>query len=83
MKEFKKEKERRKSGAEGGPAQKWKYSAVLAFLDPHITPRETSGNMPAQRVEEQAAGYDQPEEPEEEAAAGDMSGAEYLSVIWW
>ena len=30
---------------------KWRFSAVLSFLDPLTTPRETSGNM-GQGVEE-------------------------------
>ena len=67
-KEFRKEKERRKSGSEAGSARRWKYLAVLSFLDPHITPRETSGNM-SRVEEEQEAGYDHLEEPEEDAAA--------------
>ena len=25
--------------------KKWKYSAILSFLEPFVTPRETSSNM--------------------------------------
>ncbi|KAK0153079.1 Transcription factor Adf-1 [Merluccius polli] len=34
-----------KSGAAAGTGRKWKYLGVLSFLDPFITPRQTSGNM--------------------------------------
>lgn len=50
LKERKKET-KRKSGSGAGTGKWWKYSAVLSFLYPFITPRETSGNM-GQGVEE-------------------------------
>ena len=33
---------------------KWKFAGVLSFLDPFVTPRETSSNLPrgAEEVEE-------------------------------
>ncbi|XP_034540614.1 transcription factor Adf-1-like [Notolabrus celidotus] len=63
LKERRKDTERR-SGSAAGAAKKWKYSVVLSFLDPFVTPKETSGNM-AQGVEDTAE-YDH----QEEAAAG-------------
>ena len=43
-------RERRKgtevrSGAAAGSGKKWKYFAVLSFLDPFVSPRETSSNL--------------------------------------
>ncbi|KAK5613477.1 hypothetical protein CRENBAI_021263 [Crenichthys baileyi] len=69
-KECKKEKDKKKSGAAAGTAQKWKYLAGLSFLEPFITPRETTSNMQRGFEKVQAAGYNHPEEPEEAAAAG-------------
>uniref|UniRef100_A0A8C2Z8S6 MADF domain-containing protein n=1 Tax=Cyclopterus lumpus TaxID=8103 RepID=A0A8C2Z8S6_CYCLU len=43
----------KRSGSGAGSLKKWKYSAVLSFLDPFITPRETSGNMGERDIEEQ------------------------------
>ncbi|XP_053184282.1 transcription factor Adf-1-like [Scomber japonicus] len=55
-------RERRKgtesrSGAAAGTAKKWKYFAVLSFLDPFVAPRETSGNMGAGVEEDGAVEY--------------------------
>ncbi|CAM4639672.1 unnamed protein product [Leuciscus chuanchicus] len=44
VKEKKKETEK-KSGSGANQEKSWKYSAVLSFLDPFVTPRETSSNM--------------------------------------
>uniref|UniRef100_A0A3B4Z1B4 MADF domain-containing protein n=1 Tax=Stegastes partitus TaxID=144197 RepID=A0A3B4Z1B4_9TELE len=44
LKERRKETERR-SGSAAETGKRWKHSAVLSFLDPFVTPRETSGNM--------------------------------------
>ncbi|KAL1277350.1 hypothetical protein QQF64_024023 [Cirrhinus molitorella] len=57
-----KEMEKR-SGSAAGSGKKWRYSAVLSFLDPFVSPRETSGNMERGDEESQAA------EGETEAAA--------------
>ena len=55
-------RERRKgtesrSGSAAGTAKKWKYFAVLSFLDPFVAPRETSGNMGAGVEEDGAVEY--------------------------
>ncbi|XP_053179674.1 transcription factor Adf-1-like [Scomber japonicus] len=55
-------RERRKgtesrSGAAAGTVKKWKYFAVLSFLDPFVAPRETSGNMGAGVEEDGAVEY--------------------------
>ncbi|XP_053183616.1 transcription factor Adf-1-like [Scomber japonicus] len=55
-------RERRKgtetrSGAAAGTAKKWKYFAVLSFLDPFVAPRETSGNMGVGVEEDGAVEY--------------------------
>ncbi|CAK6970780.1 transcription factor Adf-1-like [Scomber scombrus] len=41
----KKREGERRSGSAGGELKKWRFSAVLSFLEPFTTPRETSGNM--------------------------------------
>ncbi|XP_039468695.1 uncharacterized protein LOC120440388 isoform X2 [Oreochromis aureus] len=43
-KEKRTEKEKR-SGSAAGSGRRWKFFAVMGFLDPFLTPRETSGNM--------------------------------------
>ncbi|KAL3966453.1 Adh transcription factor 1 [Sarotherodon galilaeus] len=45
-KEKREEKEKR-SGSAAGSGRRWKFFAVMGFLDPFLTPRETSGNMPS------------------------------------
>ena len=35
----------KKSGSAAGPLKTWKYSAILSFLGPFVTRRETSSNM--------------------------------------
>ena len=67
-------KERRKeagsSGSAAGSGKRWKYSAVLSFLDPFVTPRETSGNMGRGVEEERTAEYTQDEDEGEVGEAG-------------
>ncbi|XP_053726452.1 transcription factor Adf-1-like [Synchiropus splendidus] len=41
----------KKSGSAASSQGKWRRFAVLSFLDPFITPRETSGNMTAAAAE--------------------------------
>lgn len=43
-----------RSGAAVEPAKRWKFSAVLSFLDPFILPRDTTGNT-GRGVEDGAA----------------------------
>ncbi|KAL3971556.1 hypothetical protein ACER0C_027075 [Sarotherodon galilaeus] len=43
-KEKRTEKEKR-SGSAAGSGKRWKFFAVMGFLDPFLTPRETTGNM--------------------------------------
>lgn len=68
MKERRKETEKR-SGSAAGSGKKWKFSAVLSFLDPFVSPWETSGNMERGCEESQPAGY----EGETETAAEGQS----------
>ncbi|CAL8275584.1 unnamed protein product [Arctogadus glacialis] len=46
MKEKKSEKAAKKSGSAARTSKKWKFFVVLSFLDPFVTPRETSSNLP-------------------------------------
>ena len=70
------EKEGKKSGSAAGTVKRWKFAGVLSFLDPFVTPRETSGNLlqGAEEVEEDGApdtslsGAGEDEELEEAAA---------------
>ncbi|XP_073720310.1 uncharacterized protein [Misgurnus anguillicaudatus] len=57
LKERKKEMEKR-SGSAAGSGKKWKYSQILGFLEPFVTPRETSSNMGG--VEAQVMEYNHP-----------------------
>ncbi|KAL7398680.1 hypothetical protein ABVT39_013357 [Epinephelus coioides] len=71
-------KEKGKSGSTGTGGKRWKYSAVLSFLDPFVTPKETSGNMRVGVEEEdRTAEYTQDEGPVEDqgsnAAAAEPS----------
>ncbi|MED6247051.1 hypothetical protein ATANTOWER_028753 [Ataeniobius toweri] len=70
----------KKSGAAAGTTQRWKYLAVLSFLKPFITPRETTSNMQRGFEKDQAAGYNHPEEPEE-AAAGLLETRETAETV--
>ncbi|XP_076746620.1 uncharacterized protein LOC143421399 [Maylandia zebra] len=75
-KEKRTEKEKR-SGSAAGSGRRWKFFAVIGFLDPFLTPRETSGNMVRtvgnfspedQGQPEEAAGECQSEESSNHAA---------------
>ena len=47
MREKRREKEEgKRSGSAARTGKKWKFFAVLSFLDPFVTPRETSSNLP-------------------------------------
>ncbi|ROL48212.1 Transcription factor Adf-1 [Anabarilius grahami] len=63
LKERRKETEKR-SGSAAESAKRWKYSAVLSFLDPFVSPGETSGNMESRDRDEQTTGYDHPDQAE-------------------
>ena len=41
----KKREGEKRSGSAGAILKKWRFSAVLSFLDPFTTPRETSGSV--------------------------------------
>ncbi|KAK9976420.1 hypothetical protein ABG768_021625 [Culter alburnus] len=69
LKEKRKEIEKR-SGSAAGSVKKWKYSQILGFLEPFVTPRETTSNMVG--VEAQVIEYNHPrDQGEGEAEAGD------------
>lgn len=76
----KKKESEKKSGSAAVPVKKWKYSAVLSFLDPFVTPRETSGNMVQNVQEDRTAEYRSQQEAEDEdqgpeaAAESDIGG---------
>eukprot|EP00064_Thunnus_orientalis_P007686 superscaffoldBa00000868_g7708 len=57
LKERRKDSER-KNGSAAGPAKRWKYPAVLSFLDPFVTPIETSSNMGWVVEEDRTADYE-------------------------
>ncbi|KAK5606150.1 hypothetical protein CRENBAI_026305 [Crenichthys baileyi] len=68
LKERRKELEKRRSGgAAAGAAKKWRFSAVLSFLDPFVAPRPTTSNMG--QVEEMAEDLPAPP-PEEDTSEG-------------
>ncbi len=69
LKERRKETEKR-SGSAAGSGKKWKYSAVLSFLNPFVSPWETRGNMDRGDDDNQAAGYNHPKDQGETAVAG-------------
>ena len=62
----------KRSGSAAGPFKKWRYSAILSFLDPFVTPRETSSNM-GLGVEEDRIAECLGEDQGSEAAAGTAS----------
>ena len=84
LREKKKEGEKR-SGSAAGQGKKWKYSAVLSFLDPFIAPREMSSNM-ARGVEEDGAAEESLLEDEgqcrDKAAAAGPSSVEFEHQGW-
>ncbi|XP_033976817.1 transcription factor Adf-1-like [Trematomus bernacchii] len=57
VKERKREKEDNRSGSAAGTNKKWKYSAVLSFLDPFVTPRKTTSNMVSGVEEDRTSEY--------------------------
>jgi hypothetical protein len=71
------EKEGKKSGSAAGRVDTWRFARVLSFLDPFVTPRETSSNLPlgAEEVEGDGApetplsGAGEDEELEQAAAS--------------
>ncbi|KAL2096924.1 hypothetical protein ACEWY4_006131 [Coilia grayii] len=50
---LRKEKERRRSGAEGGVARPWRYKEVMGFLNPFMEDRQTSSNVEGPESEEE------------------------------
>ncbi|MEQ2277553.1 hypothetical protein XENORESO_004345 [Xenotaenia resolanae] len=64
LRERRKELETRRSGAAAGPGKKWRFSAVLSFLDPFVTLRPTTSNMGP--VEETAEDLPTPAQEETE-----------------
>ena len=77
MRYKKNEKEGKKSGSAAGRVDTWRFARVLSFLDPFVTPRETSSNLPlgAEEVEGDGApetplsGAGEDEELEQAAAS--------------
>ncbi|KAL3056870.1 hypothetical protein OYC64_007364 [Pagothenia borchgrevinki] len=57
VKERKREKEEKRSGSAAGTNKKWRYSAVLSFLDPFVTPRKTTSNMVSGVEEDRTSEY--------------------------
>ncbi|CAL8254522.1 unnamed protein product [Boreogadus saida] len=68
----------KRSGSAAGPLRTWKYSAILSFLCPFVTPRETSSNM-VLGVEEDGIAEYPVEYQGSEAAAGTASDLGDLS----
>ncbi|XP_028320033.1 uncharacterized protein LOC114474159 [Gouania willdenowi] len=56
IKERRKNEDRRR----GSTSKRWKYSALMSFLDPFVSPRETSSNMVQWVEEDGTAEYGQP-----------------------
>ncbi|MEQ2264000.1 hypothetical protein XENORESO_016932 [Xenotaenia resolanae] len=71
LKERRKELEKR-SGAAAGAAKKWRFSAVLSFLDPFVAPRPTTSNMG--QVEEMAEDLPAPPPEEDTLETEDTNG---------
>lgn len=60
----------KRSGSAAGSVKKWKYSQILGFLEPFVTPRETTSNMGG--FETQVTEYNYPrDQGEGEPEAGD------------
>ncbi|MEQ2313043.1 hypothetical protein AMECASPLE_037561 [Ameca splendens] len=72
LKERRKELEKRRSGAAAGAAKKWRFSAVLPFLDPFVAPRPTTSNMG--QVEEMAEDLPAPSPEEDTSETEDTNG---------
>ncbi|CAL8293119.1 unnamed protein product [Arctogadus glacialis] len=45
LRERRRQEAGKRSGSAAGPLKTWKYSGILSFLGPFVTPRETSSNM--------------------------------------
>ncbi|CAL8258342.1 unnamed protein product [Arctogadus glacialis] len=79
MREKRREKEEgKRSGSAARTGKKWKFFAVLSFLDPFVTPRETSSILPRWaeievEIEDDGAaetsGVEEADEERDEAAA--------------
>lgn len=52
-KERKKERDRRRSGAEGGVVRQWRYAQLMAFVVPYMEDRKTSSNMEGEDSDEE------------------------------
>ncbi|CAL8348735.1 unnamed protein product [Boreogadus saida] len=80
LREKRREKEEgKRSGSAARTGKKWKFFAVLSFLDPFVTPRETSSNLPrcAEMEDDGAAetsGVGEAGEERDEAAAAAAAG---------
>ncbi|MEQ2309251.1 hypothetical protein AMECASPLE_036687 [Ameca splendens] len=72
LKERRTELEKRRSGAAAGAGKKWRFSAVLSFLDPFVAPRPTTSNMG--QVEEMAEDLPAPPPEEETSETEDTNG---------
>ncbi|MED6266182.1 hypothetical protein CHARACLAT_033161 [Characodon lateralis] len=72
LKERRKELEKRRSGAAAGAGKKWRFSAVLSFLDPFVAPRPTTSNMG--QVEEMAEDLPAPPPEEDTSETEDTYG---------
>ncbi|XP_028327357.1 uncharacterized protein LOC114478459 [Gouania willdenowi] len=66
----------KRSGSAAGPSKRWKYSAVMSFLDPFISPRDTSSNMVQGVEEDRAAEYGHPSETGEVNNEGEEAEGE-------
>ncbi|KAM3595413.1 uncharacterized protein V6R79_023146 [Siganus canaliculatus] len=62
LKERRKKAEESRSGSAAGTGRGWKHSAVVSFLDPFVSPRETSSNMLRGVEEDLTAEYFHPSE---------------------
>ncbi|CAL8341825.1 unnamed protein product [Arctogadus glacialis] len=79
----------KEEGKKSGSAKKWKFFAVLSFLDPFVTPKETSSNHPRWaeievKMEDDWASEtsgvgEADEERDEAAAAGPSHNTDQLS----
>ncbi|MEQ2292996.1 hypothetical protein AMECASPLE_028745 [Ameca splendens] len=72
LKERRKELEKRRSGAAAGAGKKWRFSAVLSFLDPFVAPRPTTSNM--DQVKEMAEDLSAPPPEEDTSEKKDTNG---------
>ncbi|CAL8337043.1 unnamed protein product [Boreogadus saida] len=71
-----------RSGSAARTGKKWKFFAVLSFLDPFVTPRETSSNLPRcaeVEIEDDGAAETSGVGEADEAAAGPSHNTDQLS----